>query len=185
MSEHADKVSGITGAANELSDLIHDAFDRIDEDGAIDTWGVEELFSLYMRLCNIEKELRHILTRVYSTTQKFKNHRLVERMDNMGVDKIQVRSLGRSFYPMTRTTASMKDTEACIGWLIDNGAGALVTKTVNPRSLSAYLSELFVEQGVEAPADIFKVSLSRYISSRSYNPGPDPAGEAPRNDTGS
>jgi hypothetical protein len=63
-----------------------------------------------------------------------------------------------------RFSCSMPDKNIGIDWLKSNGHGGIVQETVNSVTLSAFAKDLLENQGIELPADLFKVSTSPYTS---------------------
>lgn len=63
-----------------------------------------------------------------------------------------------------RFSCTMPDKDVGIDWLKGNGHGGLVQETVNSSTLSAFAKDLLENQGVELPAEIFKVGTSPYTS---------------------
>ena len=63
-----------------------------------------------------------------------------------------------------RFSASMLDKEKGIDWLKGNGHGGLVQETVNSSTLSAFAKDMFENQGVELPPEVFKVGTNPYTS---------------------
>ena len=93
-----------------------------------------------------------------------------EMMTAQGIDKFQVPEIGRSFYPLTKYSASMIDKEKGYGWLKDRGAGSLIGQTVSASALAAYFKDLSLEENVEPPEDIFKFGSYTITGMSKYTP---------------
>ena len=158
---------------NDLRKLTAEAtkvLDWIDSDASIDADSIDNICTVFSELADLEQGVRDFVARVHKTTESFKTRRIIDKLDEMGVDKVSVPSLGRSFYPKTRYSASMIDREAGMAWLRENGASDMITETVNHNTLTAFVKSMVADQGIEPPADIFKFGGHRYIGSSAYTP---------------
>lgn len=108
--------------------------------------------------------------RVYKALDFLSKGLLPEMMEQEGTDKIQVPELGKSFYILKKFSASMVDKQGAMNWLRERGDGALVTETVNASTLASYLKDLMLNEGVEAPEDLFKLTSYNATGSSSYKP---------------
>lgn len=170
MKEHTDDVERMLKTIDSLVEWAETRLEAIDADTSIDEGEVDQLCSLYMQVLDVEKELRELVKRFYTTTESFKVKRILDKFDSMGVDKVAVPSLGRSFYPMTRYSASMLDKPGAMSWLRENGAAELITETVNHQTLTAFIKSMIHNDGMEPPDELFKFSGHRYLGSSAYNP---------------
>ena len=102
-------------------------------------------------------------------------HLIPLRLKDAGLDLIRVAAVARSFYVVTKTSATMLDKVRGFDWLRANGQGDIIQETVNAGTLSAFCRSLILEQGIEPPSDIIKVSTYDTTSMTKYRPK---AGEA-------
>ena len=68
----------------------------------------------------------------------------------------------RRRYGRLRITGSFKDKEKGYSWLEDIGEGALITRTVNAQTLSAFLKSYLKEKAM-TPPDFVKVNTLEYV----------------------
>lgn len=88
-----------------------------------------------------------------------------EMMRDAGVRTITLDDIKRRFTVAQRFNASMPDKDIGMAWLRENGAGALIQETVNAQTLSSWAKNRIEEEGLDLPADKFKVSTMAYTSS--------------------
>ena len=115
-------------------------------------------------------DLKKILTEIQKVVDKQSKVIVPEAMDDAGLDKIRVPEVATSFYPLVKYSASMLDKAAGFQYLRDNNAEALITETVNASSLSAYLRDRLVNEGVEPPEDVFKFGIYKITGMSKYTP---------------
>jgi len=114
--------------------------------------------------------LKKELTRIYHVVDAVDKHLLPEAFDAAGTDLIRIPELGRSFSVKTMMSASMKDKEAGAQWLRDQGHGDLVQETVNAGTLASFMRSYILDEGMEPPEDIFKVTTYNKTNTTKYNP---------------
>lgn len=95
---------------------------------------------------------------------------LPAKLEAAGVDLIRVPELARSFSVNEKTSASFIDKERGFDWLREIGQGDLIQETVNAGTLSTFIRNLQMEQGIDPPDDIVKVSTYKTISVTKYTP---------------
>lgn len=93
-----------------------------------------------------------------------------EMLEAHGSDKVQIPEIGRSFYILTKTSCSMLDKEKGMKWLRDRGDGSLISETVSAGTLASYAKDLVVNEGVDMPDDIFKLSTYNITGVSKYTP---------------
>ena len=170
MKKHMDSMESVSVFCDSLESSIKDALDSIDADPSIDDAKIEDICALYMKLVALNDDLRQIVSRSYKTLESFKSHRVLDKLDAMGADKVSIPSLGRSFYPKTRHSATMLDKEGGMAWLRENGAADLIKPSVHAQTLTTYIKSMITEDGVEPPPDLFKFSSHRYLGFSKYTP---------------
>lgn len=134
--------------------------------------GVElaEMCGVWLELKETAERLETLRKSVNSAVANLGTVRIPEAMDQAGVDKIQVPELKRSFYPLTKWNARMKDTQAAMAWLRENDGDDLIRETVHARSLATWLKERLLEQGLEAPEEVFQFRSYKTTGSSRYTP---------------
>lgn len=114
--------------------------------------------------------LKKSLTEIQKKVDKLSKVTIPESMDDAGVDMLRIPEVATSFYPLVKYSASMLDKVAGFQYLRDNNAGALITETVNASSLSAYLRDRILNEGVEPPEEVFKFGLYKITGMSKYTP---------------
>ena len=114
--------------------------------------------------------LKKALTDIYKLVDKQSKVAIPESMDDAGVDKIRVPEVETSFYPLVKYSASMLDREKAFQYLRDNNAEALITETVNASSLSGYLRDRIINEGIEPPEDVFNFNIYKITGMSKYTP---------------
>ena len=107
---------------------------------------------------------------VYKLKDELEKFILPSKLDALGVDKIRVPELGRSFYTQTKYSASFPDKEKGFEWLRSSGNGALVQETVNASTLAAFCKNMVLEEGIDPPEDIINFRSYQTIGSSKYTP---------------
>ena len=129
-----------------------------------------ELCGLFIELQSVLEEFKEAQTNINKKIQELSVFKIPEKLEELGLDKIQVPALKRSFYPVTRYSSSMKDKDLAFEWLREQGLEALIKETVNSNSLTTYLKSRLLEEGLEPPEDLFKFSSFTYTGSSKYTP---------------
>lgn len=93
-----------------------------------------------------------------------------EKMEADGVDQVRVPSIARSFSVQDKMSASFVDKEAGFEWLRGLGQGDMITETVNAGTLTAYVRNLILEEGIDPPEDVVKVSQYKATGMNKYMP---------------
>jgi hypothetical protein len=92
------------------------------------------------------------------------------KMEADGVDMVRVPELARSFSKQTKYSASFIDKEKGFEWLRDIGQGDIIQETVNAGTLASFCRNLILEQGVDPPEDVVKVTTYDAIGINKYTP---------------
>ncbi len=110
---------------------------------------------------------RKAAAKVVDGLEKF---HLPKKLEAMGLDKVQVPEMGRSFYTLTKYSCSMKDKDAGFEWLRKRGDESLISETVNAGTLATYMKDLVLNEGLEPPEEVFNFNSYDTIGSSKYNP---------------
>ena len=154
-------------AAGFLESIADDAKKA---ESAINEMSLSEQCSYLFRVKKQYEDINEQVKKLYRHVDKLSKVIIPEAMDDAGVDKIRVPEVATSFYPLVKYSASMLDKGAGFQYLRDNNAGALITETVNASSLSAYLRDRLVNEGVEPPEDVFKFGIYKITGMSKYTP---------------
>ena len=131
---------------------------------------VAEIAAFYFYLKEAHSELEVQRKRVGKNVEFINKGLFPEKLSMMDLDKVQVPELERSFYILTKTSASMIDKERGFDWLRQRGSNSLIQETVNAGTLASFMKDLMVNEGIDPPDDIFKVSTYNTIGMSKYKP---------------
>lgn len=131
---------------------------------------VPQIAEFYFHLDTAYEATDTARKRLYHVNDMFNKHLIPTRLKDSGVDLIRVASVMRSFSVVTKTSASMLDKDKGFEWLRSIGQGDVIQETVNAGTLSALCRNLILDQGIEPPADIIKVSSYATTSMTKYKP---------------
>lgn len=92
------------------------------------------------------------------------------KMDEAGVDMVRVPELARSFSKQNKMSASFLDKEKGFEWLRSIGQGDIIQETVNAGTLASFCRNMILEEGIEPPDDVVKVSTYSTTSINKYTP---------------
>ncbi len=129
-----------------------------------------ELCVYHSDLKDVHGEVDTSRKRIYGITDVLSKSILPERFDAEDITKLQVESVGKSFYYLHKASASMPNKEAGYEWLRENGAGDLIVETVNAGTLASHLTKVFKEKNILPPEDVIKYTPYRIMGSSGYTP---------------
>lgn len=171
-----DEVRNALAALEALATMARDAAAQVEKAGDdlknTSTAAPSEIaeFYFYVKIAyeNIDKDIK----RVYHVMDMVGKFLLPERLQANGLDAIRVPSIARSFSIVSKTSASFLDKEKGFEWLRSIGQEEVIQETVNAGTLAALCRNLILEQGIDPPADIVKVSTYNTTSMVKYTPKP-------------
>lgn len=111
------------------------------------------------RAATIHKEIETLSFRV-----------IPQMLENLGESSATFPDIQTTVSLAQRYSVTMLDKPQCFQWLRDNNAEALITDTVHHGSLSAFVKDLVLTEGIDAPSDIFKVSAPIYAKTTKARP---------------
>ncbi len=117
-------------------------------------------------------ELDDAVKLIYHQVERINKGLLPKRLRDSDTDLIRVPSVARSFSIRTNYSASFLDKEKGFEWLRETGNESLISETVNAGTLASFCRNMLLEEGVEPPADIVKLSSYDAISITKYTPKP-------------
>jgi len=106
-------------------------------------------------------EARSVLSKVVTDLS---TRVLPERFEAEGCSTFTSRELGARFTVTQKNSVSMVDKDGALEWLIENGYGSLIQRTVNAQTLAKFATEYLAETGQDLPPDLFKTSTFAYVS---------------------
>lgn len=166
--QHA--LMALTMAAEDLAKaakLVEDLTEGMKNDGTIAPATCAEF---YFHLDTAYDAADTARKRVYHVNDMMNKHLIPTRLKDAGLDLIRVASVARSFSVVTKTSATLLDKEKGFEWLRSIGQGDIIQETVNAGTLSAFCRSLLLEQGIDPPQDIVKVSTYDTTSMTKYRP---------------
>lgn len=166
-------VQRLYNAAGHMRALADDFIGHVESDqygGGIEAMKLSELATFYFELKQAYDALDAERKRIYKVVDELSKFRIPERLEREGIDKIQVPEIERSFYVLTKYSASMVDKESAMEWLRDRGDEALIQETVNASTLASYLKDLLIEEGIDPPEELFKFSTYNTTGMSKYKP---------------
>ena len=141
--------------------------DAIKDDGTIKP---SELAEFYFHLKELHEQADQAVKKLYHVNDMLNKHLIPSRLKDAGLDAIRVPSIARSFSIVTKTSASFIDKEKGLEWLRGMGAGEMIQETVNAQTLSSFCRNMILENGIDPPQDIVKVSSYDTMSMVKYKP---------------
>lgn len=109
---------------------------------------------------------------IYALVDNLNKSIIPLRFDAIGTDKIQVPEIKKSFYPLTKYSASIPDGKKAeaYDWLRERDLGAVITETVNAGTLSNTLQTFITDTGIDPPEDLFKLTSYKTTGMSNYTP---------------
>lgn len=115
-------------------------------------------------------ELDKAIKRIYHVKDMLEKYLMPKVLEDEGLDKISVPELGKTFASQTKTSASFWDKEKGYAWLRENGHEDMIQETVNAGTLSAFVRNMMINEGIDPPEDIVKVSTYNTTGITKYTP---------------
>lgn len=165
ITEHATALSLGAGRVSERAAETRIAIDAI-RDEKKTTDAARALF--YLKQAH--KDLDDARKQFYHLVDFLEKGVVPEMLENDGVDMVRIPDIGRSFSKQNKMSASFIDKDAGFEWLRGQGHGDIITETVNAQTLSAFVRNLILEEGIDPPEDIVKVSQYNTTSMTKYTP---------------
>lgn len=127
---------------------------------------VTALFLLKQHYDDLDKAVK----RFYHVKDALDKFLVPERLAEAGLDQIRVPEIARSFSILDKMSASMVDKEKGFEWLRANGLGDLISETVNAGTLASAMRNMILDQGIDPPPEIIKVTSYKATSVNKYTP---------------
>ena len=108
--------------------------------------------------------------RIYHVVDMLNKHLIPTQLEKNELDMIRVPEIERSFSPRLQISASLIDKEKGFEWLRETGKEDLIQETVNSSTLASFVRNMILEEGIDPPEDIVKVSQYYTTGMAKYNP---------------
>ena len=153
----------------EMADLARYYKSQLDDDEK--RQDIASLCTSFQNLSDAYDQIEELRKSLYNLKDWTSKKLIPEALDRMGLDKVQVPELARSYYPLDKYSASIKDgqKEDAFEWLRARGAGSLIIETVNAQTLAVYLKDVIVKEGADAP-ECMNFSTYQITGSSKYTP---------------
>lgn len=132
------------------------------------TLSLNDLLQRWWRLRAEYDALDMVRKRLYFALDRLNKQVLPKKFEDAGFASVRIPEMGRSFYPLTKLTASIPDKEKGYEWLKQVGGEDLITKTVNAGSLAAFVKSLIEDTGEEPPEDAVRTNTYTIIGTAKY-----------------
>mgnify|MGYP006422376637 CR=1 FL=1 len=129
-----------------------------------------DLLVAYRSISEVYDRLDKQRKTLYKIKDRYDKQVIPQRMFDSDTAKVSVDSIGVSFYPLTKYSASVKDKEQGFEWLRSQGLDSLITETVNASTLASTFKEMILEQGVEPPEDLFNFTTYHITGQSKFTP---------------
>lgn len=167
VKEQTDKLVAVTGPIGQTIDEVSQWVDDATDDKTIE---IAEIAAALLHVKEAHAELDRVAKKLYHVKDKLEKHSLPSRMEEMDIDMLRVPGLGRSFSIQNKMSASFIDKEKGFEWLRSTGQGDIIQETVNAGTLTSFVRNLIIEEGIDPPDDIVKVSQYKTTSIAKYTP---------------
>ena len=129
-----------------------------------------DLLLAYRSITEVYDRLDKQRKALYKVKDRYDKQVIPQRMFDADVAKVSVDSVGVTFYPLTKYSASIKDKEKGFDWLRSQGLDSLITETVNASTLASTFKEMVLDQGIEPPDDLFNFSTYHITGQSKFTP---------------
>lgn len=92
------------------------------------------------------------------------------KMEEQGIDMLRIPELARSFSRQSKMSASFLDKQKGFEWLRGIGQGDIIQETVNAGTLASFCRNMILEEGVDPPDDVVKVTTYHTTGINKYTP---------------
>lgn len=152
-------------AMHKMAEVISDHIEVIEKEGDIAPV-LKAYHSLKGKHAALEEARKAVGKRLLYLEKS-----LIPRMlEASGMDKVRVPELKRSFYKVDKYSTKVHDKDGLWEWLRENQAGDLITETVNAGTLTSFLKEKLLEEGIEIPSELAELTSYETTGSSAYTP---------------
>jgi hypothetical protein len=132
--------------------------------------GPAEIGIALFQIVETHSAIDAVVKKVYHVKDRIDKSIMPTRLADFDLDMVRVPEIARSFSVLDKMSASLVDKVEGFKWLRANGLGDLVQETVNAGTLAAAMRNLILEQGIDPPPEIVKVSTYKATSVNKYTP---------------
>lgn len=159
MSEHITLKQGLAALQVAIRGMVA-------ERDALDKSNINEILEFYKKIYDSEAILDDLHKILSGVKENYSYEVIPDLFESMEIDSIKRKS--GNFIVGSRFNASIPfdKREAGYKWLRDNNLGALITPTVNAKSLSSAIKEHIETTAIEPPEDCIKIHRQKYTSIR-------------------
>lgn len=165
MTPQSEKLLGIALSIEGIAKDIGDGMEQLEKSNS-----VEPVAHAYWALSEAYKALDAARLKVYHHKDRFEKQLFPSFMERMGVDKVRVPELERSFYILQKYSAKQHDKEKAMDWLREHGGEDLISETVNSGTLAKFLQDYINSTGVEPDPEVMELTTYNTIGSSKYTP---------------
>lgn len=162
----------VTPRAADLSDKIESLATlyrkRLEEKAT--TQKYDELFATYQNLVEDVASLSGTVKALSAVKEFYNKQALPAVFEQLGSDIFRAPSIKRSFYPITKFSATVKNKDAAFEFLREHGLSELIQTTVNASLLTSALVNLMSESAIEPPPQIIALNSYKITGSSKYTP---------------
>ena len=132
----------------------------------LDKSNIPDLLDFYKQVYDSENILDGLHKTLSGVKDRLSYETIPDTFESMGIDAVKAKN--GNFIVGTRFNASIPfdKREAGYQWLRNNGLGALITPTVNAKSLSSAIKEHIETTAIEPPDDCMSIHRQRYTTIR-------------------
>lgn len=159
MSEHISLKQALAALQIAIRGMIA-------ERDALDKSNINEILEFYKKIYDTDNVLSELYDVLHGVKENYSHEVIPNLFESMEIDSIKRKS--GNFIVGSKLNASIPfdQREQAHKWLIDNGLGALITPSVNARSLSSAIKEHIEATAIEPPSDCIKIHRQKYTSIR-------------------
>lgn len=155
-------------ALAQYADLVREYVDDLEENPA--NHELADVAKSFKEITDNHKELDALVKKVYHAKEALNKHFIPKMLEDAGMDLIRVPEIGYSFSIRNNLSASMIDKDKGLDWLKSHGHAELVQETVNAGTLASFAKALMLEEGIDLPSDIFKLTPYKSTGMNKYTP---------------
>jgi len=158
-------VEGVLDSLEVYTDQIESVMQQVEQECEL-----SDLLVAYRSLSDVYDRLDKQRKTLYKIKDRYDKNVIPQKMFDSDVSKVAVDSIGVSFYPLTKYSASVKDKERGFDWLRSQGLDSLITETVNASTLASTFKDMVLEQGIEPPDDLFNFTTYHITGQSKFTP---------------
>lgn len=159
------KLDDVTAQLEEVANTLETYVDNLSKKGDLIA-----TLTTFSHLKDSYKSLDAARKRIYKQYDYMDKAIVPAALEASGMDKVRVPDLGKSFYTLTKYSASIRDKEGLFKHLRDAGDGDLIQETLNSGTMATYLKGKLLDEGVELPEELVVLTSYNATGSSKYTP---------------